>query len=378
MRIPYIRLQQRGEVFYLCRFKVSELLPQVDFHFREPYADLQNPSVILKNTEYIERIRKKGIELQSSEEGIQRRLQLDRINSIARYVTESVENFLPSAVIVSADMSADEEFESRYLEYEKSDNGFFEFPPRTRFFIIDGQHRLAGLSLLERSLQEQFDLAAVVLFNVSKPTAAKLFADINGKQKPVNRSLIYDLYGELPNAEFRRLNQLHTICRSLYSEKFSPLYRQIKMLGIGSGAISQAFFIDYAGEAIAKTTLLSAETQEIYNQLFYYFAAFQKTFPDDWPVPLVVKSDVGVDAHASTVLKIRKSQLVKTNGFGALLRVFPRFFELSHGRPETYLELVGKLKHRIDWTRPTAGTGKAYQNSLVAEIEKIVFSHETT
>lgn len=371
MKIPYLKIKQRSETFYVTKFQAPLLLDHINFHYREPYLDLQKEEIILKDKKYIETITKKGIELESNDEGVQRRLQIERINSIKKFIENDSQNFLPNTVLLSADISGHPELEEKYLNYELNEFGEFEFPDDFLFSIIDGQHRLAGLSQVEKHLIAEFEIAAVILFNVSKSTAAKLFADINGKQKAVNKSLIYDLYAEIDKDSLNDIKRFHTICENLYKSEKSPLYRQIKMLGIGGGAISQAFFIDYAKEAVGKTGLAKHNTQTIFDHLFYYFKAYQQTFPKDWPVPLKFYSNKDIDDYADTVLKIRKSQLVKTNGFGAIMRAFPFIYNKATGDFRKYKNLVGKQEDKISWVKkPDSGTGKALQNNLLEEIMK--------
>ena len=373
MKLPYIKLKQRSEVFFLTKFLASELIPKLNFHFREPYSELEAESVILKNEKYLELITNKGIDLQSTDEGIQRRLQIDRINSIRKFIESDNSNFLPNTVLLSADISTIENYEEKFLRYEDSDFGEFDFPDDFYFSIIDGQHRLAGLSTVNNNILNEFEIPAILLLNVSKPTAAKLFADINGKQRAVNKSLIYDLYSNINKQDFEEIKKFHTICENLYRSEESPLYRQIKMLGIGSGAISQAFFIDYAKDAIKKSKLENQDVQAIFTHLFFYFKAFQSVFPDDWSVPTKFSDTKELDIYANKVLKIRKSQLVKTNGFGAILRAFPEINSKANNDYKNYLSIVEKLKDKIDWVSPlTTGTGKALQDSLYRKIIDLV------
>ena len=373
MKLPYIKVKQRSEVFYLTRLKASILLNHLNFHYREPYSDLESEKIIIKNQKYIEQIEKKGIDLQSSEEGIQRRLQINRINNIKKYIESDISNFFPNSVLLSADISELEGFEEKFVDYESNEFGEFEFPDNFLFSIIDGQHRLAGLSMVQSNILEEFEIPIVLLLNVSKPMAAKLFADINGKQRAVNKSLIYDLYSNIDSKEFEQIKLFHTICENLYKNEKSPLYRQIKMLGIGSGAISQAFFIDYAKDAINKSLIKEKNAQIIFNHLFLYFKAFQITFPDDWPVPIDFNSIEELEKHSYEVLKIRKSQLVKTNGFGAILRAFPEINIMSNNNSEKYKSIINKLSDKISWIpSETTGTGKAFQNKLYKEIIEII------
>lgn len=369
MKLPYIKISQRSEVFYLTKFKAYDLIPRLNFHFREPYSGLESDTIILKNEKYIELINKKGIELKSSDEGVQRRLQVDRINSIKKFIESDNSNFLPNTVLLSADISQIDNYEEVFLNYENKEFGEFDFPDNFLFSIIDGQHRLAGLSITNEDILNEIEIPAVILLNVSKPTAAKLFADINGKQRAVNKSLIYDLYSNIDKPDFEEIKLFHTVCENLYKSEKSPLFRQIKMLGIGSGAISQSFFIDYAKDAFKRAMFSSKEPQIVFNHLFYYFRAFQQSFPEDWPVPLAFNNNKELEKHAFNVLKIRKSQLVKTNGFGAILRAFPKVNELSKNNENNYLAIIERLIGKIEWIpTSTTGTGKAFQDSLLRKI----------
>jgi DGQHR domain-containing protein len=299
-------------------------------------------------------------------------LQYERIKNISEYLNTDETNFLPNSFLLSANLDEDDSFFDNYLKYENEEIGYFEFPDSIRFSIIDGQHRLAGISLMDSEFQTKMELTVILLFNVSIPTAAKLFSDINGKQKAVNKSLIYDLQDLIGREYQNEISKYHSICESFYTSKSSPLYKQIKMLGVGSGAISQAFFIDYTMENVNRIDdLKQSDIQSIYDQLFYFFKSFQKTFPDDWPVPLTFENDDELENYSIKVLKEKKSQLVKTNGFGAILRLFPDIYKKSEKDYKSYLEIIGKLKGQIKWTNDgTMGTGKGYQDKLLREMKK--------
>ncbi len=368
---PYIRVKQRGEVFFLTKFTVGDLKDKVDLHFRDPYLEMETPEYQEKYGEYIDKIRKKGLELATdNEEGVQRRLQLNRINDIKNYIESNVNNFFPNSILISANTAKADDFnEEKYLDIESHDFGEFFFPESVRFSVIDGQHRLAGLFLAKSESVDEFELPVVLLLNVSLPTAAKLFSDINGKQKAVNKSLIYDLYEHVSSDEVKLIKKYHSICQQFYTDPKSPLYRQIKMLGMGSGAISQSFFIDMCIR-FANRTLYSDDTQEMYNQLFYYFSSFQKTFPEDWPVPVGHNHKIQfLDEHSRRVLVESKSQLVKTNGFGAIMRAFPLISERANGRYDGYLEIIKKLQNNITWKR-----GELDQKGGGSEIQRFLFN----
>ena len=379
MKTPYIRVVQKGEVFYLTKFKAIELKRLVHFHVRDPYKEnLFNKDN--KFNQYISRLKSKDIQFKSSDKEVQRRLTLSRVNEIRKYIEEGSENFLPNTVILSVDITKEVDFLNKYLEYENNEVGYFEFNNFAEFMIVDGQHRLAGIFSADDSLIEEMEIPAVILFNTSLSTAAKLFADINGKVKPVNRSLIYDLYEEmddLDDKEYEMIKKIHSICKAFYEDNTSPLYRQIKMLGIGSGAISQAFFVDYVKDALKKAEIEEQSIQYIFDHLFYYFSAFQDTFPEDWPVKR--GADISINKeYANYVLKTRRSQLVKTNGFGAIMMLFPLVYSKvkdveNKNLYYDYLSIVSELQDSMNWTSEEyQGTGKKFQNIIFEKMRAIL------
>jgi DGQHR domain-containing protein len=380
MKTPYIRVAQKGEVFYLTKFKAKELKNLVHFHVRDPYKEDNDIIYDNKFDKYMNKLQSKNIKFKSSEKEVQRRLTLSRVNEIRKYIEEGNENFLPNTVILSVDITNEINFLNKYLEYEKSEVGYFEFDSSAEFMIVDGQHRLAGIFSANESLLEEMEIPAIILFNTSLSTAAKLFADINGKVKPVNRSLIYDLYEEIDsieNKEYELIKKIHSICKAFYEDSSSPLYRQIKMLGIGSGAISQAFFIDYVKNALKKAKIEDDNIQYIFDHLFYYFSAFQDIFPEDWPVRRGANISIN-KIHADYVLKTKKSQLVKTNGFGAIMMLFPLVYTKVKTLKDNdlyfnYFSVLKELENKIYWNSDEyQGTGKKYQNIIFYKMKDIL------
>lgn len=368
---PYIRIQQRGEIFFLTKIPVSYLQEKVDLHFRDPYFHVHGEYRI-KNEEYLQTLRKRGIELETdNEEGVQRRLQFARIMDIKKYVDENVSNFFPNSVLISADTTSDDSFDDdEYLGLESNEIGHFRFSDQVRLSVIDGQHRLAGLFQAEHIDKNKFEIPVVLLLNAGLPIAAKLFSDINGKQKPVSRSHIYELYEYVDDESVSVIKKYHLICQKFYTDAKSPLYRQIKMLGLGGGSISQSFFIDMAARYV-EPQLKDYSLQDSYTELFYYFRAFQKTFPEDWPVPLPYENEKQADEHAEMVLKNNRSQLLKTNGFGAIMRAFPTVFSISNGNFDKYLTQVQQLQKKVTWRRSEMGQvggGAAMQNHIYKQI----------
>lgn len=379
MRVPCISVKQKGEIFFLAKFKAEELREYVTFHFRDPYFDLNNEPI--KVDKYIQQLERKGIDVKQDSRGTQRRIKSGKIKKIKEYISKNEFNFFPNTVVLSVDISKYDNFEEEYYKIIRDDVGIINIPKDTNISIIDGQHRLAGIFTSDEYIMKSIEIPAVVLFNVSVSTAARLFLDINANQSPVNKSLIYDLYGEIEDKDVQILKEYNIICQKLYKDIKSPLYRQIKMLGVGSGSISQSFFIDTVKTAIDKTDLKDKDIQEKYNHIFMYLKAFQKTFKEDWPVPDVnttksLSLDM-LDKYADNVLKNRKSQLAKTNGFGAIYQVFPKIYEKSDKDYNNYYDIIKTLKNEIDWTK-VEGTGKSAQKKLANQIESMIFKENVS
>lgn len=363
IRIPYMRINQKNEIFYLTKMKFTQLKNTVKFHFRQAYSNTTEDRE--SYYQHIETLYRKGIEVESKQDGIQRQLKLKKINEIKDYLNNLNDDcFFPNTVILSADLSEDDEFMSNYTDIEEKEIGFIELPDTINFEIVDGQHRLAGLFLADTAIQENFEIPIVLLLNITRHTCAKVFVDVNGNQTTVNKSLIYDL-NELiddPNGEDAKL---HTLCKNFNSDETSPLYLHVKMLGIGYGAISQAFFVQTLKNAISKTDLSYSNIQNIYNNIYYYLKCFQRIYQDQWPVLEGAETNSEkFTRHSRYVLIENKSQILKTNGFGAIMEVFPIVYKnINEKKFSSYFDMLKRLdnKDKIDWFKNeivTQGTSK--------------------
>ncbi len=162
---------------------------------------------------------------QSSEEGaVQRILNSKRIASIKAFTLAGGD--YPGAIV---------------LNWKSSDNPlrkldgtlvFQQIPGSAQ--IIDGQHRLAGIkaAIDERSSIADLELAVAIYENLSTRECANIFLSINTEQKPVARSLIFDLYGfasePLIDPAAVRARDIATF---LNGTQESPFFDQIKFPG---------------------------------------------------------------------------------------------------------------------------------------------------
>jgi len=190
----------------------------------------------------------------------QRLLDRLRARKISDYL--GVEDaLLPNAVILASRETAD--VEVRLIDASPGSVASVFFVTLTwqediPLNIIDGQHRLEALKMLirEDAQYEDFMLPATLLIDFPYYMQAELFSVINGEQKAVNRSQIYDLLGYLPlkdpltrqqvyEGELKVHRFSHNVVKVLNNSISSPWHSKIKMRGIGQGVVTQASFVDH-------------------------------------------------------------------------------------------------------------------------------------
>lgn len=145
--------------------------------------------------------------------GTQRAVQPNRLQAIADYINREDAAF-PNSIILAANYrqdtglieeeeaeEADEGHEpaqhSRRWTLEEHEAGYctLRIPtPQKLAAIIDGQHRLFAYTKAHTP-RLKMQLICSVFLDLPKPYQAQLFATINSTQKPVNKSLTYELFG---------------------------------------------------------------------------------------------------------------------------------------------------------------------------------------
>ncbi len=392
MIVPLIKVTQKKEHIYLSKMKVKDLKKYVVLNFRYPYLESLSSIEQEKFNDYLKSLGKKGLNVTFSNYSIQRKLQLSKLKSIAEYVKQS-NNFIPNAIILGCFNKLIEEGIQEY-DYESvleqiGNLGMYsiELDDNYEMTAIDGQHRLAGLFSSNDPEIDMMELPVVLLFGVSLSTSAKIFIDINSNQKSVDKSLIYDLMPvldsdnegiKLKDREIENIQRCHKICITFYNNEKSPFYKQIRMLGTGKGAISQAFLVEEIYPLIHHGVLSKLDTQQQFNTLFNYFKSIQEIFPDDWPVS---KDKPEPEEYASFILNEKKSQLPKTLGVGALLNAFPFIYkkisekldsssfesnkDYNKAQKNLFKEYIGQLKGQIAWSKAEYDEEKKKGNELI-------------
>ena len=195
----------------------------------------------------------------------QRKLNQERLKEIQKFIvdtildekdTNAVATLFPSSMILAISKeSVPKEEESFKFEFDD-----------TPIYIVDGQHRMMAMKLLYermtrpeyiqdedvqyiRQYLENYRFNATILVNYDLWEQGQVFVNVNFRQKPVNKSLYYEVFGaeysENPNDWKRNhIYVAHRLTEAMNNQKESPFCGQIKMLGTGKGYISQAFFVE--------------------------------------------------------------------------------------------------------------------------------------
>lgn len=263
LRVNALKVEQNEKFFYLFKIEAKNLLHISYFNSRE-----------------IDR-----------ESGIQRPFKDSRSKEIAEYL-ESDDAVLANNIIISLN--------SEYISYE---NGVLSIDKAKNVaFVIDGQHRLRSFNYTKRDME----LPVSAFVDLSLAEIAEIFVKINYYQKPVNKSLVYDLLG-ISTDIFPQYIEAHKITQALNDAINSPWFGMIKMLGIGSGIITQATFITALEKyKILDNVLSEYDTSEKVYILSNYFEAVKKHYPKEWGT--------------------KGSILTKSLGFHAFTKVFPKVF----------------------------------------------------
>ncbi|PKA23189.1 DGQHR domain-containing protein [Leptospira levettii] len=248
----------------------------------------------LSDTAYINR-RDYEPNLFDSIGGVQRKDSKKRILSISEYVNDP-DAIFPAPIIIS--VKSDEIKISKTFEISfETDKKIFE--------VIDGQHRLLGLR--ESKKAHEFEIPVAILVDITEEQKAYIFSTINSNQEKVSTSLIYDLFGVTEGRS--PYKTCHFIARSFNSDRNSPFYQKLKMLGktvYGEESLTQGTFVNKTIDLISsdpkKDTVdlknnkgllvdsnrplreffINNQDDVIYKIMLNYFQAISEVFKFEW------------------------------------------------------------------------------------------------
>src|SRR5215467_6616394 len=212
----------------------------------------------------------------SSEKAYQRAIIRRKIDELVQYYEQCRQaRDLPSiagAVIISCDET---------LKFEPVEDGSplgtLKVPEREGILrAIDGQHRLLALHAdIDRFGDERFTVPAIIFDRLPEDHVVQMFVTINAKHTRLNASHLVSLSGRQLYRD-DNLAAAHDIVRALNDREDSPLYDEIKMLGVGRGRVAQAPLAQELKKLFAAGTFTGRRASDMHDEARKFFVNYFK------------------------------------------------------------------------------------------------------
>ena len=284
--VPAHKVRQFGVDFYQTSFTSGDVQKLVRFEVlsysgaeeeREKKKSVKTSAI---NWEMLEK------RIGQSEAAFQRPMIRKKIRELVQYYLDCKESqnlpAIPGAVIMITEKKLS------FSPIGKNPNlGMLQIPEEPGILrCLDGQHRLLALSAqMETDLQ--IDVPAVLFDTLDARQTVELFVTINAKHTRLNPSHLISLAGRRLYADsYQAL--AHDIIRTLNEEESSPLHREIKILGVGKGRVSQASLAEEMVDLFGNIEKLGGANRfkefEQNGKRFFlnYFKAILAIFPKAW------------------------------------------------------------------------------------------------
>src|SRR5215207_4218159 len=239
--VAAIRMQQFGVQFYQASLTANDIDKLVRFEVLS-YNDQGQAPVRGGKRQPQSKIKWDMLErrIASSEKAYQRHIIRRKIEELVQYYEQCRQArdlpSIPGAVIISADekLSFDPVEAGSLL-------GRLKVPEREGVLrAIDGQHRLLALHAdIARFGDEPFTVPAIIFDRLPEDHVVQMFVTINAKHTRLNASHLVSLSGRQLYRD-EALATAHDVVRALNDREDSPLYDEIKLLGVGRGRVAQA------------------------------------------------------------------------------------------------------------------------------------------
>jgi DGQHR domain-containing protein len=211
----------------------------------------------------------------------QRGLRPERLKEIGRFLTSNGSNppLLPNAIIVS--LSSQSYFRDGRIHIRRC--------PAGEAFVIDGQHRLWAFNP-EYSGDTDLDVVVTAFIDLDDSSKAFIFRSVNGNQRKINPSLVYDLIPMLRDTESVAFEdkRCHDLVVLLNETPDSPWKDRISMVGGGGRIISQSSFISALKKLFKKGHLFANTDADFFEErmqhelLLAYFQAIHRSYSVQW------------------------------------------------------------------------------------------------
>ncbi|MBQ2900504.1 MAG: DGQHR domain-containing protein [Agathobacter sp.] len=388
--LKVIEVNQDGNIFYIGKMKARELAELSTTKVRYGKSENDYMNFLQEVGDMVEKHINEGdvwyLREFDEDPNVQRRESLERLKEIGKYI-EKANSIFPNAIICNISLKNGEMGEDIWDYVKVTDDSLSFDSDKIEISIIDGQHRLGGFRYAEDSYLDKYELVVTYLVGLLPAQQAELFATINGKQKPVNKSVLYDL-STMSEDEYSQQMMAHLIVTWFNVNEKSPLRNYVKMLGSGSGTISQAALIDGLMPMISQKKGMykklddvkanlempifyenyrNKDSKYIVQNLYDYLNAVKKCFEEYW------------NANKGSIL-------VKTTGIIGLLMAYPTIYaylRMAYGdnRGRYSKEMLKLLEGRKGKFIPIAeryeGGGKQVQKKFACEFLEDLFDEKT-
>lgn len=334
--------------------------------------------------ELIKKVRFHSRSESEGSEGYQREVIQRRIAGIQKHIEACFSQYekglvaplFPTSIILAFDYNVDDLKPGMEIEVE--------FLPDD-ILVVDGQHRLKGMEYLRDKRNETLTeyinshmLNCSILLNYDLWEQAQVFASVNFNQKPVTKSLFYEIYGiEGPsgeNASIPLQNEIyiaHRMAETLNTHNKSALKGMIKMIGTGKGYFSQAALVEALikylkpgkvwGDIVEELKLSNStgKLNAIMRELMVYFEVIKDSFKEFWP-----NED---DKNAVSII-------VKSTGIASLIDF------LAYLHPNIPNKILSELPYKYNDSEVIEGLKNFFQEAIsrLIPIKDILFSPDTS
>ena len=240
--VAALRMQQFGVQFYQASLTAKDIDKLVRFEVLS-YGDQAGGAASgVRGNARQSKVRWDFLErrIASSDKAYQRQIIRKKIDELVGYYEQcrAARDLpsIPGAVIISCD-------ESLKFEAMPGDPslGILKVPEREGILrAIDGQHRLLALHAgIEHFGDESFTVPAIIFDRLPEDHVVQMFVTINAKHTRLNPSHLVALSGRQLYRD-ENLAVSHDVVRALSEREDSPLFGEIKLLGVGHGRVAQA------------------------------------------------------------------------------------------------------------------------------------------
>jgi DGQHR domain-containing protein len=239
--VAALRMQQFGVQFYQASLTAKDIDKLVRFEVLS-YGDQPGGASGVRGNARQSKVRWDFLErrIASSDKAYQRQIIRKKIDELVGYYEQARQaRDLPS-IPGAVNFSCDETLKFAPMPGEPS-LGILKVPEREGILrAIDGQHRLLALHAgIEHFGDESFTVPAIIFDRLPEDHVVQMFVTINAKHTRLNPSHLVALSGRQLYRD-ENLAASHDVVRALSEREDSPLFGEIKLLGVGHGRVAQA------------------------------------------------------------------------------------------------------------------------------------------